>query len=112
MYGGFGVFLNVKPRAAEGLFSSLHLFKEKIIPFSVDGGGNFLCFDYTEVNIPKIVLWHHEVEEELNYFYISETFEAFIKLLYVPADVLEDLSEQDVLPEDIKWLKQIKNTWN
>ena len=102
MYGGFGVFLNIKPKAPEGVFSCIRLFKERVIPFSLDGGGNYLCFDYSETDNPTVVLWHHEVEDELNYFFIAKTFDEFLEELYIPEDVIEDLSEQGVLPKELE----------
>ena len=49
-----------------------------LIPFSDDGGGNFLCFDYRKSDQnPSIVLWIHD--ESIHF--IAHNFDDFLKML-------------------------------
>lgn len=39
-----------------------HLLPEGVIPFGVDPGGNYLCFDYrTSPDRPAVVFWAHDM---------------------------------------------------
>lgn len=54
-------------------------FPKGLIPFSQDGGGNYLCFDYRNCKEnPPIIFWNHEVEENEGIFYLADSFEEFI----------------------------------
>ena len=57
-------------------------FPKGLIPFSQDGGGNYLCFDYRNYKEnPPIVFWHHAIEENEGIFYLANSFEEFINSL-------------------------------
>jgi uncharacterized protein Usg len=62
-------------------------FPKNIVPFSLDGGGDLICFDYrhdVSTNEPKIVVWHHEGEpgtdEEISF--VANSFDEFLDMLY------------------------------
>ncbi len=57
-------------------------FPKGLIPFSQDGGGNYLCFDYRNcTENPPIVFWHHAIEENEGIFHLADSFEEFISSL-------------------------------
>ena len=59
-------------------------FPKGLIPFAVDGGGNYTCFDYRNCRQdPHIVFWHHGFEEGKDVFYLADSFEEFINGLKV-----------------------------
>ena len=57
-------------------------FPQGLIPFALDGGGNYMCFDYRNcTKNPPIVFWNHECEEGKDVFYLAESFKDFINSL-------------------------------
>ncbi len=58
------------------------------MPFTEDGGGNHVCFDYrSDRNNPPIVFWHHErrgLDNEVSF--VAKTFSDFVELLHEPDD--------------------------
>ena len=63
-------------------------FKEGIIPFGGTGNGDFICFDYRDDlknDNPKIVLVHHDADDEngnLIISFLGNSFEEFMDSLY------------------------------
>jgi hypothetical protein len=85
-----GRFLYWQKEDSSSYYSSLtnlyqdppEFFPKGLIPFSQDGGGNYLCFDYrNSKENPPIVFWHHAVEENEGIFYLADSFEEFINNL-------------------------------
>ncbi|HCU07139.1 MAG TPA: hypothetical protein DIC42_06155 [Holosporales bacterium] len=57
-------------------------FPKGFIPFSEDGGGNYICFDYrTCSENPLIVYWDHGIEENEGIFFLADSFEEFLSML-------------------------------
>lgn len=63
-------------------------FEKGIIPFAGTPNGDFICFDYRdnlESDNPKIVLVHHDADDEngnLIISFLGNNFEEFMDLLY------------------------------
>jgi hypothetical protein len=56
-----------------------------IYPFAEDPFGNFLCFDYRESNLVKIVFWEHEIafiDKNKAIYYVCNTFSELLISLY------------------------------
>ena len=55
----------------------------KVVPFAVDGGGDYICFDYRETKTnPSVVYWEHEAyPPEKAISYLAPTFTDFLKML-------------------------------
>jgi hypothetical protein len=69
-----------------------------LIPFALDPGGNYICFDYRESKMPSIIFWNHEqsfkfVENRISIpsdenfelheiEFISNSFDEFLDILY------------------------------
>jgi SMI1-KNR4 cell-wall len=56
---------------------------DHLLPFAVVFSGDFLCFDYEDSEIPKIVLWDHDLSDtdEPVTTLVSDDFEEFLSLL-------------------------------
>lgn len=64
-------------------------FPENVVPFSVTGNGDMICFDYREdpnTDNPPVVYWNHEAEETKNISFVAKDFESFLHLLEEPKD--------------------------
>jgi len=61
-------------------------FPKGLIVFSVLGNGDFLCFDYREVDSekePSVVVWHHAGEDDNESIsFVSSTFDQFLDELF------------------------------
>src|SRR5262245_1692614 len=56
-----------------------------IVPFADDGGGDFICFDYRDLDqttTPSIVYWHHDRTLPESLTRLCDGFSAFISMLY------------------------------
>lgn len=103
MIGGMGNLLNADPADSNSVYSCAEYVADRVIPFAEDGGGNFTCFDYRNgIHSPQIVFWFHEYDEDENYSLLASSFSEFIERLEIPEDVIEDLLEQGLLPEDLR----------
>lgn len=57
---------------------------ENIIPFAINGGGDYICFDYrnkTGSDAPEIVYWNHEESGDDAIVFLSNTFYEFLQTL-------------------------------
>jgi hypothetical protein len=50
-----------------------------VIPFADDGGGDFLCFDFSQLGEPVISYWHHGEPEVV---FLAESFSALLDRFY------------------------------
>lgn len=62
-------------------------FPKNVVPFSRDGAGNYICFDYRKdpkTNNPSILFWFHEAEsgskEELSF--VANSFDELLDMLF------------------------------
>lgn len=57
---------------------------ERLVPFATNGGGDYICFDYRNINDfeePKIVYWNHEETGSDAILFLSNSFEEFLRML-------------------------------
>lgn len=54
-----------------------------VIPFAVLFAGDFLCLDFSEKEIPSVVVWYHEESGELNPVTseVADNFSNFLSML-------------------------------
>ena len=85
-----GVFLS--PDEGEyGILPTIRMVGERalsgLIPIAESGGGDFVCLDYRQSNVPTISYWyqgrHGESDEVIA---VCETFENFLGMLHAPND--------------------------
>lgn len=86
---GWGLILGLDLRKSESILRDLHWHPEGVIPISLDGGGNRICLDYRNSEIPKVVYCDTHLEDEENYVYLCETFTQLLEACYMPADDIE-----------------------
>jgi SMI1/KNR4 family protein SUKH-1 len=85
--GSIGVWMSLLPWDRQSVWSTLsaaweeHELPRRLIPFGMDGGGNFVCFDYRHSDVPSVVFWHHELDAEEGIFPVAATFEEFLRVL-------------------------------
>ena len=50
-----------------------HHMPNEVVIFSIDPAGNFLCFDYNQLNneYPAIIFWDHEAEAEIQKGFVA-----------------------------------------
>ncbi|UII69818.1 SMI1/KNR4 family protein [Pseudomonas sp. HN11] len=83
---GFGMLLTLDPfESAENIITALvklrehHQLPEHYLPIVVGGGGDYLCFDYSETPAsPKVVFYFHELDVQDGIFYVAESFTALL----------------------------------
>lgn len=62
-------------------------FPSDLIPFAVDGGGNYICLDYRAAREPLISFWHagrRGMDDEISF--VANSFSDFVGLLHEPDD--------------------------
>ena len=53
-----------------------------LVPFAGDGGGDLICFRYTEQSLPpSIVYYQHELSNDEAIVHLADTFTDFVNLL-------------------------------
>jgi cell wall assembly regulator SMI1 len=60
---------------------------ENIILFAIDGGGNFLCFDFANSPEPSVVYWSRDTGSPNPFHFVANSFPEFLERLYVPDDL-------------------------
>lgn len=86
-----------------------------VIPFAVDPGGNYICFDYRSTTEPSVVFWNHEenfvlnAKDEMEYpevdaeyklhdiEFVAPDFFEFLSILHREEEVEEDFSDFEML---------------
>jgi len=65
------------------LIEDQDLIGMNLIPFAVVFGGDFVCLDYRESAVPRIVLWFHEESDDFAPVtkVVADSFEAFVEML-------------------------------
>ncbi|MDR1432951.1 MAG: SMI1/KNR4 family protein [Puniceicoccales bacterium] len=77
-------------------------FKDGLVPFGRNGGGDLICFDYREdrtTNDPPIVIWYHEIDFEHRVIFIASNFEEFVNILYFNEELEKYLDELYLPPK-------------
>jgi len=88
-YCSIGLIHSLKPWNRNSVYSLLaswpeHDLSDRIVPFAEDGGGNYLCFDYRQSDVPQIVFYFHELSGEDGIMKVCDTFEEFLDRLQLP----------------------------
>lgn len=89
-HAGVGMFLSPVAEGERSIATWMTMteeFPRRLVPISLDGGGNHLCLDYRSREIPVIGYWHHErrgVSDEISF--VASTFSELIGLLHLPPD--------------------------
>ncbi len=83
MEGCVGVLLSLSTDNNEGFFA-VHqrlspFLPPRAIPIADDGGGDFVCLDYSQGAPPSIGYWHHGADTLV---YLAPSFTAFLQMLY------------------------------
>ena len=86
---GFGMLLTLDPlHSAENIVTALfslrnyHQLPNYYLPIVVGGGGDYLCFDYSENPLsPKVVFFFHELEVQEGIFYVADSFSDLLSML-------------------------------
>ncbi|WP_413665380.1 SMI1/KNR4 family protein [Microbulbifer sp. CNSA002] len=86
---GLGALLTLDPlESKENVIESLsvlrrvHGVSKHYLPIVVGGGGDYLCFDYSESeNNPKVVFWFHELETDAAIFPVANSFTELLFML-------------------------------
>ncbi len=100
---GLGRFLEIERWQDSNVYEHAEYMINDVVPFAEDGGGNLICFDYRgkrRREDPSIAFWDHELGAD-DLLPVADSFEAFIDLLFVPQDIIEDLTDQGLLPEGL-----------
>jgi SMI1-KNR4 cell-wall len=84
-----GVLLSFAPNKAENILDIYRMLAEQLpaglIPFAEDGGGDFMCFDYSNkdgADTPRVVYWHHEGLPGNDVSPLSPSFSTFLDMLH------------------------------
>lgn len=86
---GFGSLLTLDPlESDENVISSLsvlrkvHNLPDHYLPIAIGGGGDYLCFDYSQSkNSPKVVFWFHELDASEAIFPVANSFTELLLML-------------------------------
>lgn len=78
-----GVLLSYSDDDPESIFAAFESLKpslpEGVVPISDDGGGDFVCLDFSRGSPPRVGYWHHGEDSLVP---LAPTFSAFIGMLY------------------------------
>jgi cell wall assembly regulator SMI1 len=78
-----GILLSFVPNHDEGIVKTYKLLApflpQGAIPISDDGGGDFVCLDYSKGGAPTIGYWHHG---ETRLVPLAKTFSDFLNMLH------------------------------
>jgi len=88
-YCSVGLLHSLNPCSRNSIYSVMaswpeHDLSDRIIPFGDDGGGNYVCFDYRQSDVPKIVFYFHELSGEDGIMKVCDTFGEFLDRLQLP----------------------------
>jgi cell wall assembly regulator SMI1 len=61
------------------LVAAQRIGKKNIVPFMKDPFGNYICFQFTNLQDYEIILWDHDTEIT---YKITDSFENFVNMLY------------------------------
>lgn len=86
---GFGALLTLDPlESEENVIVSLsrlrkvHGVPRQYLPIVVGGGGDYLCFDYSESETnPRVVFWFHELDADEAIFPVAKSFTELLSML-------------------------------
>lgn len=69
-----------------------HGVPSAIIPIAVDGGGDFMCLDYSEsMSAPSVVYYSHEAPLETAFCHLAASFTEFLAMLEPPEEDPDDI---------------------
>lgn len=78
-----GVLLSYSEGDPENIFAAYARLRDSLpagaVPIADDGGGDFVCLDYSRGEAPTIGYWHHG---ESGLLLLAPSFEAFLDMLY------------------------------
>lgn len=67
-----------------------------LLPFSVDGGGDYFCFSYSSAQAePSVVYYFHELPPSEGVYPVAESFSKLLALLSPDPDDEEDEEDED-----------------
>jgi hypothetical protein len=90
-YCNFGLILSLSPWDDGSIYEAVsnwreHGLHERLVPFGLDGGGNYVCFDYRGATDPEIVFYYHELHGDDGVMRVCPTYDAFLNRLEVRDD--------------------------
>lgn len=64
-----------------------HKLPRHIIPIAMDGGGDYMCFDYSKsATHPRVVYYSHEAPREVAFCHLADSFTGFLDMLEPPEE--------------------------
>jgi hypothetical protein len=89
-HASLGEFFTLLPKHEKNLVTWMQrteFFPAELVPFGVDGGGNYICFDYRSLNDPAVAFWHsgrRGLNDEISF--VAKAFSDFVMMLHQPGD--------------------------
>jgi hypothetical protein len=97
MYGNNFIFLSIgsllkinKSNLLNKYLDPPEFFPEGLVGFGVNGGGDYICFDYRQgkhLLNPPIVFWDHEGDEGEDVYFVANNFKEFLEKLEPYTDI-------------------------
>lgn len=88
--GNFGTLLSLVESDAESVFETIGNLSEQIpdrvIPVVDTGSGDCVCFDYRNLEVPKVIYFAHERSGEQSLLPLAGSFSEFVDKLQEPMD--------------------------
>ena len=86
---GFGTLMTLDPLSnhtnvikALATFRRIENAPKHILPIVIGGGGDYLCFDYSEsTTVPKIVFYFHELMPDEGIYEVANSFAELLSML-------------------------------
>lgn len=90
-YGNIGLLLSLAPWDDETVYQLVSTWREhhldrRIVPFGVDGSGDFTCFDYRRSVEPEIICYFHELQGDDGILRVCHSYDEFLSRLVQPDD--------------------------
>ena len=71
-----------------------HQLPAHIIPIAIDGGGDYMCFDYGESpSHPCVVYYSHEAARETAFCHLADSFTEFLEMLEPSEEEADDIRD-------------------
>ncbi len=69
-----------------------HGVSRDMIPIAVDGGGDYMCFDYGQsATHPPVVYYSHEAPLAISFCHLADSFTSFLAMLEPPEDEPDEM---------------------
>lgn len=88
---GVGLILSLLPHSRNSIYTVMSAWEEhglspRLVPIGEDGGGNYLCLDYRESDVPSVAFYFHELWGDDGIMKVCNSFDELLERITAPAE--------------------------